>query len=332
MLIKRLFFLLMLSCFALLAAAQNKNKPAVDSFAYYSELFNELESFIDSITTPRSFATISLGIGNGYFNYQKGSSFKNTKEIIYTPSVGYYHYQGWGIGLSGNGLFEKEQFNLYQIATTASYDYLQNRTFMAGVAYTHFFTKDSLQFYTSPLTNEANAYFTYRNWWLKPAVAVSYGWGSRTNVEERQEKIKILRGKPLNSTTIIETTESVSDLSLMASVKRDFYWLNVLFDSDHIRFSPQLSFISGTQRFGMNQSTNYNFYEKKSGANLFQNTEQIKLSDETKFKPLSLAAQLRGEFSIGKFFVQPQLVFDYYFPAKEKNLSTAFAINTGFIL
>ena len=333
MLKKRLFFLLMVCGTSLFAVAQNKNKPVVDSFAYYSELFDELETFIDSITAPRSFATISLGVGNGYFNYQSGSSsFKNSKELIFTPSVGYYHKHGLGVGITGNGLFEAKDFNLYQVAATASYDYMKNRTFMTGVAYTHFFTKDSLQFYTSPLTNEAYAYFTYRDWWIKPAVAVSYGWGSRTNVEERQEKIKLLRGKPLNSTTIIETTESISDLSVTASVKRDFYWLNVLFDKDHFRFSPQLTFLSGTQRFGLNQTSNYNFQHAKSGASLFQNTEQLTLSDESKFKPLSLSAQLRGEFSKGKFFVQPQLAFDYYFPAKEKNFSTAFAINTGLIL
>ncbi|MGV3657126.1 MAG: hypothetical protein ACO1NX_04200, partial [Chitinophagaceae bacterium] len=318
-----------LCTFAFSATAQNKKGQAVDSFAYYDDLFNELELFIDSITAPRSFATINVGAGNGFFNYQSASaSLNNTRKIIITPSAGYYHKNGLGISLTGNGVFEQKDFNLYQVAASASYDYLQNRNFMTGVAYTHFFTKDSLQFYTSPLSNEAFAYFTYRQGWMKPSVAIGYGWGSRTNVEEREEKIKLLRGKPLNSTTIIETTESISDLSVAASVKRDFYWLNVLFDKDHFRFSPQLTLLSGTQKFGLNQTSNYNFFNKKSGTSLFQNTEQVNLADESKFRPLSLSAQLRGEFSKGNFFVQPQLIFDYYFPAEQHNISTAFAINT----
>ena len=221
--IKPLFFLLAFGCSSFMASAQNKTKPAVDSFAYYDDLFNELESFIDSITAPRSFATVSVGVGNGYFNYLSGdAALNNTTELIYTPSAGYYHKNGLGISATGLALFEAKKFNLYQVAASASYDYLKQRNFITGVAFTHFFTKDSLDFYTSPLTNEVNAYFTYRNWGIKPSVAVNYGWGSRTNVEEREEKIKLLRGKPLNSTTIIETTESISDLSVAASVKRDF--------------------------------------------------------------------------------------------------------------
>lgn len=331
---KHLFFLFLFCCNALLVTAQNKKSQPVDSFAYYNDLFDELESFIDSITAPRSFATISVGATTGYFNYltESATALDNQNNFVFTPSIGYYHKGGLGISAIGSALYQEKQFNLYQIAAMASYDYLQNRNFMTGVAYTHFFTKDSLQFYTSPLSNEAFVYFTYRQSFVQPTVAVSYGWGSRTNIEEREEKIKLLRGKPLNSTTIIETTESVSDLSVATSIKHDFYWLNILFDQDYVRFSPQLTLLSGTQKFGMNQTSNYNYFNSKSGASLFQNTEQMNLTDESKFKPLSLSARMRGEWSKGKFFIQPQVIFDYYFPAEQKNFTTAFAINTGLIL
>ena len=136
----------------------------------------------------------------------------------------------------------------------------------------------------------------------------------------------------VNSTTIIETTENVSDLSVALSVKHDFYWLNVLLDKDYFRFSPQISLISGTQRFGFNQVSNANYFNSKSGLSVLQNTEELNLSESSKFKPLSLSARLRTEFSTGKFFFQPQILLDYYFPAEEKNFTTGFAITTGFIL
>ena len=40
---------------------------------------------------------------------------------------------------------------------------------------------------------------------------------------------------------------------------------------------------------------------------------------------------LKTEYSKGKFFIQPQVLFDYYFPAKEGNFSTAFLLNAGVI-
>lgn len=332
---KHLFFLLMLCAPALFTAAQEKKKEAAaDSLAYYEDLFGALESFIDSITAPKSFFTASIGSGNGYLHYQSqnSSTLSNRRQIVYTPSLGYYHKSGPGISVTGSALYEDKIVNLYQVAATVSYDYLQNQNFMTGVAYSHFFTKEDLPFYTSPLTNEANAYFSYRKGFIKPSMGVSYGWGSRTQVEEREEKIKLLRGKPLNSNTRIETTESISDLTVTASVKHDFFWLNVLLDKDHVRFTPQIAFLSGTQMFGLNQTSNYNFINTKSGVSLFQNTKQMNLSDESKFKPLSLSARLRGEYTKGIFFIQPQLMFDYYFPAPEKNFSTAFAITTGIIL
>jgi hypothetical protein len=49
------------------------------------------------------------------------------------------------------------------------------------------------------------------------------------------------------------------------------------------------------------------------------------------FQPLSLSFFLRTEYSIGKFFVQPQFMLDYYFPANEKNLSALMSLNIGCI-
>jgi hypothetical protein len=57
----------------------------------------------------------------------------------------------------------------------------------------------------------------------------------------------------------------------------------------------------------------------------------VNLDNELKFQALSLTFFVRPEYNIGKFFIQPQLVFDYYFPAPDKRLSTFFSLNTGFM-
>ena len=90
-------------------------------------------------------------------------------------------------------------------------------------------------------------------------------------------------------------------------------------------------FTSGTQKFGFNQSSNTYGVSRIGGTNVLTNSENIYLDDQVRFQPLSLAAFLKAELSLGKFFVQPQAMVDYYFPASEKNLTTIFSVNAGFI-
>jgi hypothetical protein len=123
----------------------------------------------------------------------------------------------------------------------------------------------------------------------------------------------------------------VSDFSVTASVRHDFYWLDVLAYKDHIRFTPQLAFTSGTQKFGFNQSSSTYATTIRTSSNVLYSTDNLYLDDQLKFQPLSLTLYLRGEYSIGKFFVQPQFTMDYYLPAATDNFNAFFSLNLGFI-
>ncbi len=223
-----------------------------------------------------------------------------------------------------------EKINPYQFYVTGSYDYLKNNKFITGIAFTRFFTKDSLPFYTSPLQNEIYTYFTYKKLWFKPSVAFSYGWGSRSEFDQREEYIQTLR-LLINGFTRVNTKESINDLNLIASVRHDFYWLDVLGKKDYIRLTPQFVFISGTQKFGFNQSSSTYATVPRTGANILFASDNFYLDDELYYQPLSLSTYIKAEYSKGKFFIQPQLIFDYYFPAAEKNFTTAFVMNAGVI-
>lgn len=317
----------------LLGRANAQKDPVPDSLPDYDVLFSELEHFIDSITAPRSFALLNIGYSTGQFQYQTSqTSIKEMRKGILTPTIGYYHKSGLGISAVGSVISENKKFTLYQTATTASYDYLKNRKLLTGISFTHFFTKDSLPFYTSPLNNQVYAYFSYRGWWLKTSLAAGYGWGSVTTVAQRKEKIKLLKkGPPLNSTTTIETTEAIADLSLTASVKHDFYWLDVLSKRDYVRLTPQLVATGGTQKYGFNQTNSSYVSEKHSGTSVLYNTEKSFVTARSQWQLLALSARLRTEFSKGICFVQPQLIFDYYPPDKENKFATAFVINAGIL-
>ena len=312
------------------AISPSKEIPVLDTTLDYDELFQDFDAFMDSILSPHSYFLASLSMAKVYYNFERKNSsvIETAKKLTYSPTLGYYHKSGLGITGTGYIVDDGVNMNLYQTSITPSYDYLKNKNFATGLSYTKFFTKDSLPFYTTPLQNELYGYFTYRKWWVRPMIALSYGWGSRTDYSQREELIQDLRLRR-RGFTYINTEEKISDFSVMASVRHDFYWLDVFTYRDHIRFTPQLAFTSGTQKFGFNQSSNTYATLIRNNSNVLYSTENVYLDDQLTFQPLSLTLSFRGEYSIGKFFVQPQFAMDYYFPAASNNFNAFFSINIG---
>lgn len=304
----------------------------IDTTLDYDLLFQDLDAFFDSLLTPRSYFLASISLGNSYYNFEgkSSTSIETARKLLYSPLLGYYHKTGLGISAAGYITEDGENINPYQFSISPSYDYIQNRSFVTGISFTKYFTKDSLPFYTTPIQNEVYGYFTYRKTWLRPTVSINYGWGSRTEFRKRRTLIEDLRLRR-NGFTYINTKESISDFSLQVAVRHDFYWLNIFATKDHIRFTPQLSFINGTQKFGFNRSSGTYVTVLRTGNNVLFNSDNYALDNELKFQPLSLTLSLRGEYSIGKFFIQPQLIFDYYFPADTKNFNSLFSLNIGFL-
>jgi len=116
---------------------------------------------------------------------------------------------------------------------------------------------------------------------------------------------------------------------VLVSVRHDFYWLQVSSKKDHIRVTPQLNFTSGTQKFGFNQTANSYASNARSGRNVLYSSDAVNLDDALYFQPLSATLFLRAEYGIGKFYIQPSYILDYYIPATENNLNSLFTINLG---
>ncbi len=317
-------------CIAFLSLNAQKIKTAEDSLSYYDDLFSELDDFLDSITAPRSMGLLNIGVTNHYLNFtsKNGANIQAKQQLTFTPSLAYFDKNGLGITVGAAITNDADRLQPYQFLITGSFDYLQNTSFVTGLSFTRFITKDSLSFYTSPLKNEAAVYFTYKNWWIKPSVTATYGWGTRTDFKEREDHITFLRLRT-NTYTRTNTEESVSDFSLATSFRHDFYWLNLLGNRNVIRITPQLVFTSGTQKFGFNETSNTYAKNPGKGNNIIYNSRNVSLDDKVYFQPLSMTAFLKSELSFGRFFIQPQFGVDYYFPATEKNISTALTLNTG---
>ncbi len=301
-----------------------------DSTAVMDSLMKDFDKFLDSLITPKSFFAVNLGVGTGFFSFEnKNSVFLSTrKKLIFSPSAGYYHKSGLGISATAFLIHDDKAINLYQVAFSPSYDLIRKKL-STGISYTRYFSKDSLNFYATPIQNEVFAYFTYKNWWLRPSINFSYGWGSKTEYERRRLwRYNLILSRPRRYFVDIKNEETVQDFSMTLSLRKDFDWYDVFGKNDNITFTPLIMLNSGTQNFGFNTSYSYNFNTIR--ANSLPSNRAI--TDKTGFALQSASLALRGSYLKGRFIIQPQVLFDYYLPeieTEESPLNTVYAITVG---
>lgn len=300
-----------------------------DTTAVLDSLMADFDLFLDSLSKPKSLFYVGLGAGTGFFSFEnKNSVFVTTqKKMIFSPSVGYYHKSGLGISAVGFAMNDNNRFSFYQFAISPSYDLLKKK-FSTGISYTKYFNKDSLSFYTTPIHDEVFAYFTYKDWWLRSTVSMSYGWGSNTEFQKEKKLIWSRRLQQFQSYYItVKNQESVRDLSLTVSVRKDFDWYDVLMKKDNITITPVLMLNSGTQQFGFNTSYSYNLSTIRTNSLPSNNN----VAASTNFDLQSASAVLRASYLKGKFMIQPQVFFDYYLQPTDSNpLNIVYSVSVNF--
>jgi hypothetical protein len=333
----KLQFTIIVSLFFLFANPEAKGqKTRIDSLFMNADtsvviesLMKDFDKFLDSLTAPKSFFNVSLGIGSGIFSFENNNSvfLKEEKKLILSPSFGYYHKTGLGISATGYMMNENSKLNFYQYVFTPSFDVIK-RKFSTGISFSKYISKDSLRFYTTPIQNEFFAYFSYKKLWVRPSLSISYGWGSTTQYEKKQEKIlKRLLQRSNRYYVTIKNKETISDLSVTVSVRKDFNWYDVISKDDNITFTPVILLNSGTQNFGFNTSYTYTL---PSAIRVNSMPSNSNITDRTEFAPQSLSMVLRSSYLRGKFLIQPQVLFDYYIPQSDDRFNTLYSVTTAF--
>lgn len=299
-----------------------------DTTAIIDSLLADFDDYMDSIYARKSFFSVALTAGSGLFSYEKSNSvfFTTKRKLILSPMVGYYHKSGLGLTTSAYMIPDNKQLNVYQYAVTPSYDLIKKK-YSAGMAYTRFFVKDSLNFFTTPIQNESFAYFSYKDWIVRPTISFSYGWGNHTSYEKKKIKVLKKRSKNSRSLYVIERTdETVRDISMIFSLKKDFNFHGLLSAGDYLSITPVVLLNMGTLQYGFNSTYSLERTEKIPVNILPSNTS---LSDRSKFTAQSTAMILRSSYFIGNLMIQPQVIFDYYLPHSSEPLTTAFSLTAG---
>ena len=330
----RILFLIMLTCSCVrFSYAQQSVLDSLfakgDSTAVIDSLLKDFDSYLDSLTKPRSFFSASVGIGNGYYSFENKNSvfLTNAQKMMISPSVGYYHKSGLGITATGYYLLDDANSQFYQFSITPSYDFIGHKKIGFGFAFSRYFEKDSLPFYTTPIGNELFGYFTVKKMWLRPTVSVSYGWGSNTEYQQKQALIWRERLQRYERGFVyIKNKESVMDFATLISLKHDFDFYHLFHREDAFTLTPVALFTAATQAFGFNSSYQYSFNAIR--ANLLPSNQNI--SDQSSFRPQSVAFILRSDYNLRKLFIMPQFVLDYYLPQTDKHLNFGYSVTAGF--
>jgi hypothetical protein len=288
-------------------------------------LARELSDFLDVFYKERSFFNFSLTAANGFYNFKTNNSIylEAGTHLTLSPSIAYYNKSGFSFSASAYGLEKQRSTNFFQLAISPSYAYLKNRDFATGVAYTHYFTKDFLPFYTTPLNNEWYGWVTLKKWWLEPTLAFGYAMGTQTQIDQREKLILAQAAFPRHP---LMMTESERDLALSLSLKHDFFVSHVISPNGFLMITPLLLVSSGTQNYGFNTSYTFN----SEVLNSFLLGSENSSSSASSFGIRSWTFILSGDYSMSKFFIQPQVIMDYYLPdTEEKRFRCITALSAG---
>jgi hypothetical protein len=331
---KRLFTLTILSAVILSSGTALAQKSKIDALfasgdttAVMDSLMRDFDTYLDSLVKPKSFFTVSAGVGTGFFSFKDNTalSYEIKNRAIFSPEISYFHKSGLGITVTSYMINEGGKFNSYQYAVSPTYHFIKRKQFSTGISFTRFYTKENLSFYTTPIQNEVYAFFNLKKWWLEPGIAVSYGWGSKTEFERKEIEVYLQRLKSSRKKIIlIQRDESVRDFSTLFSLRHSFIFNDLLLQGDQLTIRPVMLLSAGTQNFGFNTSF--------TSASMNNNNILPPSTNITDVRGLDFQSStfvLQVDYSLGRYYIIPQVMLDYYLHQADKRLNSVVSLTAG---
>jgi hypothetical protein len=226
-----------------------------DSAAVYAEVMAELAALGFAQEALSSFFDVNIGFGNGSFSQK---AYLQQAEPLptgyFSVNAAYLHRTGLSLSGGVNVIGQSKGLTAFQGSIGGAYDYRSSK-WSAGVSFTRYFNKDSLNFYVSPLVNGVYTYAVLRRGWLQPKLAVDAGWGQYDERENLRyiDTLAFPRLKPLvRSLSGTLGVRNVFDISFLLSAKHQFVWKMGHTPQNQFSLTPSLSAIFGTARYGSN--------------------------------------------------------------------------------
>jgi hypothetical protein len=307
------------AAFSQIDSLSAKDKALLDSMMENDAFLKLMEE------KPKSAIDISLGMGNGAFSEHNNAANATgvIKQIIFMPSVMYRTKEGFSLGATAfltKGAGGKTE--LYQTGLTAGYEYYGKKVF-TGISYTRYVSDKNKYNSKALYQNDIYGYIKRAKGVLQPGLSLGFANG---NYKEVDFTSFILR-RPLRGDTLISgkdsTDNKVSYFSASANVGHDFSFYKLFAKDDQLDFVPSLIVNFGSDKF--TQTHTNKIYDRIRKLNTVKKVEA-----NNKFQLQSIAASFDFTYSVGKFFLQPNLYLDYYLPETTGDrLSTVFSVTAG---
>ncbi len=292
---------------------------------------DEMLKMINNLSKNSSYFRINAGIGNKLYSNQDKSveSLQSSQTLVFTPSVGYYHKSGFGISFAGFLLNENNKTDFYQYTLTPSYNYNKGKFADLLISYTHYFEKSKYSYNTSPIQDEFYGNILFKKPWFKPGIALGYASGKFDQLIHIDTTVRILTQLVhiLYNDTI---TTKISSYSIAGSVEHSFMFFNLFSIKDGIIITPQLSLISGINTYDVSHTSslaNFSTYTKQRLRRIRHFQSQ---SNNEQYQLQSVGLDLDVNYSIGKFYFEPDLYLNYYLPdTNDERFTQIFNFNIG---
>lgn len=291
------------------------------------------DAFLDSLSQPKSFFSASMGVGNRTFSIQNNAlntQETTTRQLSFTPTLSYYHKKGPGISATGFAATLNGKFHFYQYALTPSYDY-SSKKIAAGISYTRYIGKDTATLHSSPYDNDfyGYVYLRHKNW--RYGISAGYATGNFIDKITYDDSIRRYNNQQqqyewVHYRKTIEASNHIKDVSLSASLRRDFNWYGLFSKEDNLGLHLTAYLVTGASRFRTN--THINYAVKKITLARFKRSYSD--ADGNGFQVQSAALSASLFYSIGKFSVLPIWFMDYYFQETEQKFSQVFSLSVAY--
>ena len=323
-----LFFLIGMMAYLKISAQTNpEDKRILDSLLENDEMLK----MINNMTKVSSYFRVNMSIGNNLSNSgdKQIETLQNNNSPVFTSSASYYHKSGFGLSFTGFLFNENNRTNFYQYTLKPSFSYEKSKALDINLSYAHYFEKNYYSSYSSPVQDEFYGTFIFKRSWIKPGIATSYSTGRFNQVVNIDTTIKVLN-RQVHIKYIDSAKIRLSSFSFAGTVEHAFTFYNLFSIKDGLILIPQLSLISAFNSFKVNHSSsleNYKSFTKKKIKKIRHFQSQ---SDNDKFDLQSLGLDINAIYAIGKFYVEPEMYFDYYLPATTDNpFSQIYSLNIG---
>ncbi|MGG9963348.1 hypothetical protein [Ferruginibacter sp. SUN106] len=315
-------------CSCSLAFAQTdslslKDKAALDSMLDNDEFLKMMKD------GPKSSFDVSIGIGNGAFSSHNNAANATgvDNKMIFTPSLMYRTKSGFSFGVTGFLTSDSAKgTELYQTGLSAGYEY-DGKEVTTGITYTRYLSDKNKYNTKSLYQNDIYGFIKKAKGIIQPGLALGFDNGKY----KEADLASVILKRPLNprgDTTItgIDSTDNKTTyFSATASIEHDFSFYKLFSKDDELDFVPSLLLNFGKDDLEQTHTNTINRpLVKKLLARRKKNTPT------NKFEMQSIATSLDFTYSVGKFFLQPNLYLDYYLPeTTAKRFTAIFSVTAG---